>query len=188
MKHLLALALLLSLSTIGMAQDNTETITIKTSIVCDHCMECDDCGFNIDTHIRSLKGIKKVAINPDDSTVDVTFRNDKTTPDEIRGAISNAGFDADDVKANPEAYAKLDGCCKKPEQLKHDLRLLTCLIFVFAPIFSSAQDWKIIGSDASELSVLKTALAEMKSISGDIEQQKSFAFLNNKLVSKGSPY
>lgn len=115
MKHLFAFALLLSLSTIGMAQDNTETITIETSIVCDHCMECDDCGFNIDTSIRKAKGIKKVVIDPEGSKVMVTYRTDKTTAEEIRIALSKAGFDADDVKADPEAYAKLDGCCKKPE-------------------------------------------------------------------------
>lgn len=115
MKHLFALALLLSMSTMGMAQDKLETITIKTSIVCDHCMECDDCGYNIDTSIRKAKGIRKVKINPDESTVEVTYRTDITTPEQIRIALSKSGFDADDVKADPEAYAKLDGCCKKPE-------------------------------------------------------------------------
>lgn len=98
-----------------MAQDKLETITIKTSIVCDHCMECDDCGYNIDTSIRKAKGIRKVKINPDESTVEVTYRTDITTPEQIRIALSKSGFDADDVKADPEAYAKLDGCCKKPE-------------------------------------------------------------------------
>jgi hypothetical protein len=43
----------------------------------------------------------------------VTYRTDKTTPDEIRLALSKSGFNADDVKADPEAYKKLDGCCKK---------------------------------------------------------------------------
>jgi copper chaperone CopZ len=99
----------------GFAQEDMETITIKTSIFCDHCMECDDCGFNIDTHIRKLKGVRKVTIKPEEKSVEVTFRSDKTTPEEIRIALSKAGFDADDVKADPEAYAKLDGCCKKPE-------------------------------------------------------------------------
>lgn len=115
MKHLFALALLLSMSTMGMAQDKLETITIKTSIVCDHCMKCDDCGYNIETSIRKAKGIRKVKINPDESTVEVTYRTDVTTPEQIRIALSKSGFDADDVKADPEAYAKLDGCCKKPE-------------------------------------------------------------------------
>jgi len=30
----------------------------------------------------------------------------------IRAAISKLGFDADNVKADPTAYEKLDGCCK----------------------------------------------------------------------------
>ena len=97
----------------GFAQDAVKTITIKTSIACDHCMKCDDCGYNIDTSIRKAKGVKKVEIDPEKNTVEVTYRADKTSADEIRLALSKAGFDADDVKADPEAYAKLDGCCKK---------------------------------------------------------------------------
>jgi outer membrane lipoprotein-sorting protein len=63
------------------------------------------------------------------------------------------------------------------------ISLLFCL-----PILALAQDWNVLNSDASELSELKSALAKMESISGDIEQVKSFAFLNNKLVSKGKFY
>jgi hypothetical protein len=33
----------------------------------------------------------------------------------IRTDIANAGYDADDVTANPEAYQKLPTCCKKTE-------------------------------------------------------------------------
>lgn len=115
MKQLLSLLFIAFISLNAAAQDKLETITIKTSIVCDHCMECDDCGYNIDTHVRKAKGIRKVKINPEANTVEVTYRTDKTSPEEIRVALSKSGFDADDVKADPEAYAKLDGCCKKPE-------------------------------------------------------------------------
>jgi outer membrane lipoprotein-sorting protein len=61
------------------------------------------------------------------------------------------------------------------------------LLFLI-PFLANGQDWKTLNSDASELSELKSALAKMESISGDIEQEKSFAFLNNKLVSKGKFY
>ena len=115
MRFILSTFFLIGICVSGFAQGDLETITIKTSIVCDHCMECDDCGYNIDTSIRKAKGIKKVVIDPEESAVMVTYRTDKTTPEEIRIALSKAGFDADDVKADPEAYAKLDGCCKKPE-------------------------------------------------------------------------
>ncbi|MGB0917253.1 MAG: heavy-metal-associated domain-containing protein [Flavobacteriales bacterium] len=115
MKLIFSIALVLGTSLAAFAQDKLETITIKTSIVCDHCMKCDDCGYNIDTSIRKAKGIRKININPDKSTVQVTYNAEKTSPDEIRIALSKSGFDADDVKADPEAYKKLDGCCKKPE-------------------------------------------------------------------------
>lgn len=115
MKQIIGILSFVALALGSQAQDQVETITIKTSIVCDHCMKCDDCGYNIDTSIRKAKGIKKVEIDPEKNTVEVTYRTDKTTPEEIRIALSKSGFDADDVKADPEAYAKLDGCCKKPE-------------------------------------------------------------------------
>lgn len=113
MKHIITVLLIITTSVCVNAQDKIETIIIKTSIVCDHCMDCDDCGYNIDTHINKAKGVRKVQINPEESTVEVTYRTDKTTPEEIRIALSKAGYNADDVKADPEAYNKLDGCCKK---------------------------------------------------------------------------
>lgn len=113
MRQIFLVLFFFSVTVTGFAQDKFETITIKTSIVCDHCMDCDDCGYNIDTSIRKAKGIKKININADKSTVQVTYNAEKTTPDEIRIALSKSGFDADDVKADPEAYKRLDGCCRK---------------------------------------------------------------------------
>ncbi|MCF8460291.1 MAG: heavy-metal-associated domain-containing protein [Flavobacteriales bacterium] len=113
MRNLLLTLTFATISFGGFAQEKLETIVIKTSIACDHCMECNDCGFNIDTQVRKAAGVRKVTINPEENTVEVTYRTDKTTPDEIRLALSKSGFNADDVKADPEAYKKLDGCCKK---------------------------------------------------------------------------
>ena len=31
---------------------------------------------------------------------------------EIKEGISKLGYDADEIKADPEAYENLDGCCK----------------------------------------------------------------------------
>jgi len=96
------------------AQGNkTETIIIKTKIYCDHCVRCESCGANINETVRGTeKGIKKVKINPADNTITVTFNAAKTTPDKIREAIAASGYDADNIKAAAEGYAKLDGCCK----------------------------------------------------------------------------
>lgn len=58
-------------------------------------------------------------------------------------------------------------------------------VLVF-PFFSLGQDWKKLNTDDPMLRDLKSALAEMETIQGDIQQEKSFAFLTNKLVSTGT--
>jgi hypothetical protein len=45
--------------------------------------------------------------------VDVTFATKKVDAAAIRQAISKAGYDADDVKADQEAYDSLRKCCRK---------------------------------------------------------------------------
>jgi len=114
MKNILTAILLTFAFSIASAQGNkTESITIKTKIYCDHCVRCESCGANINETVRGTeKGIKKVKINPADNTITVTFNAAKTTPDKIRAAIAASGFDADNIKATTEGYAKLDGCCK----------------------------------------------------------------------------
>jgi hypothetical protein len=46
-------------------------------------------------------------------TITITYNTTKTTPEQLKQAISKIGFDADDIKADPKAVAKFDGCCKK---------------------------------------------------------------------------
>lgn len=113
MKQFIIIFLLGVFSASSFASANkTETIVIKTKIHCDHCLQCESCGLNINRGTRKAKGIKKIKIDPEANTITVTYRSDKTNPDEIRKAIAASGFDADGVKAVPAAYEKLDGCCK----------------------------------------------------------------------------
>ena len=95
------------------ARAGTETIVIKTSIYCDHCKECDSCGGKIEKDLGFDKGIRLVKLDEKAMTLTITYNPKKTTPDEIRDRISKLGYDADDVKADPQAYNDLDDCCKK---------------------------------------------------------------------------
>lgn len=95
------------------AAEKKATLTVKTSIACDHCLQCSSCGQNINDKIRDTeKGIRKVKVDPKANTITVTYSSDKTNPEQIKKAIAAAGFDADEVKATAEAYEKLDSCCK----------------------------------------------------------------------------
>ena len=107
-------ALLFLMWTVSYAQHkNTETVVIKTMIYCDHCKSCSDCGGKLEKDLSFNKGIKMVVLDERAMTVTVTFNPKKTSAQAIRQSITKYGYDADELKADPEAYAKLDACCLK---------------------------------------------------------------------------
>ncbi len=110
---LLTLCCLIGLSITSMAGDKIAKIKVKASIYCDHCQQCESCGKRLENAVYSVKGVKRMDLNEENKTVDVVYNSTKTNADKIREAIAKVGFDADDMKANPEAYAKWDECCKK---------------------------------------------------------------------------
>ena len=107
MKNVVMIILLVFAGGNLFAQKKIEEITIKSSTLCDMCKE------KIEKNLTFEKGVKLVKVDLDASTVYVKYRTDKTTPDEIRKAISLLGYRADDVPANKEAFDKLPECCKK---------------------------------------------------------------------------
>lgn len=90
------------------AQDaTTAELKVKTSAVCGMCKE------TIEKYMAFEKGVKKSNLDVESKILTVTYNPEKITPEKIRKAISKSGYDADDVPADPKAYKKLNGCCKK---------------------------------------------------------------------------
>ena len=101
-------AILILFATSVKAQDSTVVeLKVKTSAVCGMCKE------TIEEALAFEKGVKKSSLDVKSQIVNITYNSKKTTPEKIRLAISNSGYDADDVPANPKAYRKLNDCCKK---------------------------------------------------------------------------
>lgn len=90
-----------------------QTVVIKTNIYCSHFQQCGGGAPRVQTGLSQVAGISAVVIDEKAMTITVTYDSTITSPDAIRTAISQLGLDADDVKADPTAYANLDGCCKK---------------------------------------------------------------------------
>lgn len=65
------------------------------------------------------------------------------------------------------------------------LKKLSIFMMLLCPFLLSAQDWNSLDANDPMLTELKSALSGMESIKGDIQQEKSFAFLTEKLISKG---
>lgn len=102
--------LLLLTSFVSNAQDKkstTETITIKTSAVCDMCKN------TLEKAMAYEKGVKKADLNVETKLFTITYNPQKTNPEKIKKAINKAGYDADESPADAKAYENLNACCKK---------------------------------------------------------------------------
>jgi len=82
-------------------------IKIQTSAVCGMCKE------KIESNMAFEKGVKSVELDEDTKVLSIVYKTSKTTPEKLRKAVSELGYDADDVDADPVAYEKLPPCCKK---------------------------------------------------------------------------
>lgn len=101
-------AFLILFSFTAFAQNkNTAKLKVKTSAVCGMCKT------TIEKELAFAKGVKKSDLDVPSKIVTVTYNPNKTTPEKIRQAIANTGYDADEVPADPKAYEKLHACCKK---------------------------------------------------------------------------
>ena len=88
----------------------SQTVKIKTPTV-----GCDDCKNRIETYLKRYDGVTFVQVNWHQKTTTVKFLNDRTNIEEIKTAIANCGYDADDIPATEDAYKRLPKTCKKPE-------------------------------------------------------------------------
>ena len=89
------------------------TMIVKTQIYCDHCVQCETCGDHFNKKLLREKGIQMVTLDEEAMTVRVVYNSKKINEAGVREAIAGLGYDADGIKADPAAYASLDGCCKK---------------------------------------------------------------------------
>lgn len=87
-----------------------ETAKIKTPTV-----QCESCKKRIETYLKRHDGVTFVLVNFRKKETTVKYLTDRINIEVIKTAIANAGYDADNVEANPDSYKRLPKCCKKPE-------------------------------------------------------------------------
>ncbi len=85
---------------------NKETTTIQTNAECGMCKE------KIEGKLNYTKGIVFAELDVPSKELTVKYKTDKITLEEIRVLISEIGYDADEVKANPESQENLPKCCQ----------------------------------------------------------------------------
>jgi mercuric ion binding protein len=83
-----------------------------TAIIQAKSMVCGTCVSTITKAVNKVEGVKGVEVDLKAKTVQVKYMPGQTDLKTIETAISNAGYDANDRKRDPDAYAKLPSCCK----------------------------------------------------------------------------
>ena len=101
---LVAISLLLCASPLAFGQ--TDTLVVHTNAVCKMCKE------TIEHDLSFEKGVKSVRLDLSSHKVTIVYQPGKITPDKIRQALTEIGYDADSLPANAKARNKLPDCCK----------------------------------------------------------------------------
>ena len=95
-----------------------QTKTAQTVKISTPTVQCGTCKKKIETYLKRYNGITGVNVDYKKKETTVKYVSDRINEEEIKAAIANAGYDANDVAANPDSYKRLPECCKKPEDAK----------------------------------------------------------------------
>jgi copper chaperone CopZ len=85
-----------------------------TKIEINTSAQCGMCKSSIEDKMYHLPGVGKAKLNLKDKKATIFYDPKATNPDALRKAISEMGYDADEVKGDAKAYEQLPDCCKKP--------------------------------------------------------------------------
>jgi cation transport ATPase len=104
---LLTLNLSLAMSAFAGPKKETKEIAIQTSAICKMCKD------RLESNLIYEKDVKKVTLDMKTKILTIKYRADKTNPETLKKAVSDLGYDADEVPADAKAYEALPACCKK---------------------------------------------------------------------------
>ncbi len=99
------------LISVGLNAQAKKPITVKINTP---TVQCEKCKNRIEEYLEYEEGITKVTVDYKQKKTTVTYYTDRTNLENIKAAIANTGYDAEDIKAAIDAYDKLPKCCKKP--------------------------------------------------------------------------
>src|SRR5690242_11573235 len=112
MKKLLAVVVVVaSFSIAGISQ----TKPVLTAVIKTPNALCQVCKERIEGQLKRYDGIGEVNVNFKKGETKVKYITDRINIEEIKAIIANCGYDADDVPAAEDAYARLPKTCKKFE-------------------------------------------------------------------------
>ncbi len=112
MKHSFLLAILLLLGSLAATAQYKKPVIVQIKTPQAHCEECK---VMIERFMKYEEGVAKVVVDFKKKITTITFLSDRTNIENLKTAMANLGYDADDITANEEVYKRLPKCCKRVE-------------------------------------------------------------------------
>ena len=108
---LVATFTMIGLSIAGLSQ----TKPVLIAIIKTPNALCENCKTRIEGYLKRYDGVTEITVNYRKGETKVKYITDRINIEEIKTAIANCGYDADDVSATEDAYNRLPKTCKKFE-------------------------------------------------------------------------
>jgi|SRR5688500_14602723 len=94
---------------------SAQTKAVQTVKISTPTVQCGMCKTKIESYLKRYDGVHTIAVNVKKKETTVKYISDRINEEEIKTAIANAGYDANEITANEDSYKRLPKCCKKPE-------------------------------------------------------------------------
>ena len=107
---ILAIIALTAFSTASVAQKKA----IQKAVIQTPGVQDEACKTRIDNFLVHEYGLSSVKADWRKHTVTVQWYTDRTNIENIKTALANMSYDADDVTADPDAYKRLPVTCQHP--------------------------------------------------------------------------
>ena len=91
---------------IGCGDEHVNAVVNTPTIQCGMCQKTIEMG------LKNVPGVTHSAVDLETKTTKVIFDKAKTDLSKIEKAISDLGYQANEILADPIAYEGLPGCCK----------------------------------------------------------------------------
>jgi len=76
-------------------------------------LHCENCKDRVEAFLGRMYGVTSVKADYKKKTVTVTWLTDRTDIEQIKTAIANRGYDADDIEAEETMVKRLPAACRK---------------------------------------------------------------------------
>ncbi len=91
---------------------------VQKAVINTPGVQCEACKTRIENRLVHEDGVSSVKADYKRHTVTVVWYTDRTNIENIKTALANMGYDADDVTAEPDAYKRLPKTCQHIQQEK----------------------------------------------------------------------